>query len=165
MLQDGEEIPLAVSSIGTVPLVTHELPSAGLVYAELGVSLADLSLEDIFYLPLLCRMMLEAGTSELSPEVLMPLVSQGTGGVSSSVSFRSAPAVPFRAAEPYAARGILFLSGKVRLFGVTPRLSLVESLLSLTCLTSSCLTLSPSHLLALHHESPVFRLKARYCAS
>lgn len=113
VLQEGEEIPLAVASLMKVPLVTHELPSSGLLYINIGLSLADLSLEDVDYLPLFSRMMIEAGTSELPPEVLMPLVGQATGGISAAFAFQSAPSKPFTIPDQYAARGIFYLSGKV----------------------------------------------------
>ena len=113
MLQNGEEIPSRVETLAQVPFVTHELPSSGIVYIDIGLSLAGLSLEDLSYLPLLATMMIEGGTTELPPSVLTPMIGQYTGGITTQFSFRPAPEVPFTIADPYASRGLFFLSGKV----------------------------------------------------
>ena len=116
LLQEGEEIGASLSPLlGSVPLVTHELPSSSLVYVQVALSLSDLSLADIFYLPLLARMMVETGTRELSPEVMLPLVDKTAGGVSASAVFTPRPDKPFTVPYPYAARGFLFVSGKVNI--------------------------------------------------
>ncbi|KAL8269304.1 hypothetical protein Esti_006770 [Eimeria stiedai] len=55
-LQDGEKFPLDVQTVASVPVLTHELPSSGLIYIDVGLSLSNLSMEDLYYLPLLNSM-------------------------------------------------------------------------------------------------------------
>lgn len=105
----GGKIPLSVETVGLVSLVKHELPSQGLVYIDVRLSLADLSLGDVSYVPLIAYMMVEAGTSELPPDVLGPLIGRITGRTKAEALFKT-PLITF---DPYGARGIFFVYGKV----------------------------------------------------
>ncbi|KAL8449752.1 hypothetical protein Emag_003535 [Eimeria magna] len=70
----GDEIPIEVNALARVPLITHELSTSGLVYIEVAMSLIDLRLEDIYYLPLLVRMLETAGTQQIPSQTLLPLI-------------------------------------------------------------------------------------------
>ncbi|OEH74129.1 mitochondrial presequence protease related protein [Cyclospora cayetanensis] len=109
---EAEKIPIHVDSVGSVPLVTHDLPTSGLVYIDVALSLDALTLEEIQYLPLLGSMLTEAGTEQLPPEDLLPLIGQHTGGISASFAATPVPSVPYTVPEPVQAKGFLFLSGK-----------------------------------------------------
>ncbi|XP_026190625.1 uncharacterized protein LOC34622930 [Cyclospora cayetanensis] len=113
-LQEAEKIPIHVDSVGSVPLVTHDLPTSGLVYIDVALSLDALTLEEIQYLPLLGSMLTEAGTEQLPPEDLLPLIGQHTGGISASFAATPVPSVPYTVPEPVQAKGFLFLSGKLQ---------------------------------------------------
>lgn len=108
----GEEIPLQVEAVKSVPLVTHELPTGGLVYVEAALSLSDLSIDDVPYVPLLVRMLSEAGTMEHSPDRLLPIIGRTTGGIEATYAFGQAAAAAYTVPDPLAVRGFLFLSGK-----------------------------------------------------
>lgn len=108
----GEEIPAVPTSHYGVPFLTHDVPSEGVVYADLVVSLSSLGLDDIYYLPFLTGMMLEAGTSHLPAEDLLPLIGRITGGVNASFAFKEKPTRPMTIPEPYQATGVLMLSAK-----------------------------------------------------
>ncbi|KAL8269306.1 hypothetical protein Esti_006772 [Eimeria stiedai] len=108
----GDEIPLEVNAVARVPLVIHELSTSGLVYIEVALSLIDLRLGDIYYLPLLVRMLESAGTKELPAQTLLPLIGRTTGGIKASYAFRQNPEKAFTVPRPSDAIGFLFLSGK-----------------------------------------------------
>ncbi|KAL8437591.1 hypothetical protein Efla_000454 [Eimeria flavescens] len=108
----GEEIPLEVNAVGSVPLVTHEISTSGLVYVEVALSLAPLQVDDIYYLPLLARMLESAGTTDLPAQKLLPLIGRTTGGIKASYEFRQNPQNPLAVPHPFDATGVLFLSGK-----------------------------------------------------
>ncbi|KAL8439777.1 hypothetical protein Efla_002679 [Eimeria flavescens] len=103
----GEEIPLEVNAVGSVPLVTHEISTSGLVYVEVALSLADLRVDDIYYLPLLTRMLESAGTTELPAGKLLPLIGRTTGGIKASYEFRQNPQNPLAVPHPFDATGVL----------------------------------------------------------
>src|SRR5699024_837490 len=109
LLQEGKETPVSVSLLLGAPVVQHVLPSGGLLYAAVGLSLADLAVGYLPYLPLLCRFAAEGGTLLLPPELLLPLAARVTGGLSAAVSFRLRPDTPFTVPRPYNARGLFLL--------------------------------------------------------
>ncbi|KAL8449481.1 hypothetical protein Emed_003132 [Eimeria media] len=108
----GDEIPIEVNALAGVPLITHELSTSGLVYIEVALSLIDLSLEDISYLPLLVHMLETAGTKDIPAQTLLPLIGRTTGGISASYAFKQNPKKAFTVPRPSDAVGVLFLSGK-----------------------------------------------------
>lgn len=111
--QTDNEIPYAVRTIEGVPLITHELPSSGIAYCEVMLSIADLELQDIALLRLFNRLLTEAGTSDLSAVELQHLIGRTTGGLSAATDVRSISAVPRTVADPFSSVGFVVLSGKV----------------------------------------------------
>ena len=112
-IQEGEEIRTVVSSHFSVPFLLHNVPSSGLLYTDVVISLANLNLDDIYYLPLLTRMMLEAGTTHLAAEALLPLMGRATGGMNASFAFKEKTNDPMTVPHPYEATGVLMISAKV----------------------------------------------------
>lgn len=108
----NNEIPFSVAVMEGVPLITHELPSSGIAYCELYLSLADLELKDLPLLRLFTRMLTEAGTSDLSAVELQHLIGSTTGGLSASTDIRSISSMPRTVSDPYDALGFVLLSGK-----------------------------------------------------
>ena len=105
-----------MSSFHGVPLLTHALPSSGMIYVDLALSLSSLSIEDIRYLPLLSKLLVEAGTNEMPRNVLGPLLGRSTGGVSTSFSFEPVAEIPYTVPNETEARGFFLVSGKVTSF-------------------------------------------------
>lgn len=110
--ETDNEIPYSVSTMEGVPLVTHELPSSGIAYCEVFLSLANLELRDMPILRLFTRMLTEVGTSDLSAVELQHLIGRATGGLAASTDIRSISSTPRTVADPYSSLGFLVLSGK-----------------------------------------------------
>jgi presequence protease len=68
---------------GTV--LTHALPSADILYADLAFAYDGLAFEDLPLLPLLARLLMESGTTERDASALAQAIDSHTGGL--SVSF------------------------------------------------------------------------------
>lgn len=115
--QAPPEIPIQVSVLGSeetgVHLLTHDLPTSGIVYFEMAFSLADLSLEHLRYLPLFCRLLVEGGTSSLSAEKLQHLIGANTGGLAASTEVMAVPNTRRKVADKFDAMGFVVLRGKV----------------------------------------------------
>lgn len=97
-----------------VHLLTHELPTSGIVYFEMAFAMADLSLEHLRYLPLFCRLLVEGGTTSLSPEKLQHKIGALTGGLAASAEISTVAQRPRTVAEKFDAIGFVVLRGKVR---------------------------------------------------
>ena len=65
-------------------LLTHELPSSGILYADIGLDFSRVPLEDLCLLPLFSRMLLEAGTASMDEVALSRRVDTETGGITAS---------------------------------------------------------------------------------
>lgn len=68
-------------------LLTHALPTAGILYADMGFDYSNIDMEDITWLPLFSRMLMEAGTKNYDATTLSRKIGANTGGI--SVSFYS----------------------------------------------------------------------------
>lgn len=110
--ETNNEIPYSVTSLEGVPLITHALPSSGIAYCDVFLSVADLELKDMEILRLFTRMLTEAGTSDLSAVELQHLIGRTTGGLSASTDIRSISARPRTVSDPYGSIGFVVLSGK-----------------------------------------------------
>jgi len=78
-------IPTEVSSLeGGGTLLTHPIPTAGVVYADVLLDLEALELDEIPLIPLFTRMLLETGTSDLDAVSLQRRIGARTGGISIS---------------------------------------------------------------------------------
>lgn len=77
-----KEIPIAVEkhADGTTVL-THELQSNGILYADIGFDFSRIPASELVLLPLLTRMMTETGTTELDEVGLSRRIGSETGGV------------------------------------------------------------------------------------
>ena len=74
-------------------LLTHELPTSGIAYADLGLDLTRLSVEQLSLLPLFSRLMLETGAGELDEVALSRAIGARTGGINTAnmITLRSDP--------------------------------------------------------------------------
>jgi presequence protease len=69
-----------------VTVLLHEVTSSfGLVYADLGIDISMLDFDDIFLLPTLARLMVDAGTETYSDVEIAREVGANTGGISGQI--------------------------------------------------------------------------------
>lgn len=89
------------------------VPRAGILYADIGVDLSNIPLEDMPILGLFSRVMMETGTSEMDRVKLSRRIGSQTGGVYATF-LADQPSAGGAVAEPGALKQYLFLRGKVR---------------------------------------------------
>lgn len=111
--QEGEEIPLEVSGIATVPLLLHNLPTSGVFYFDVALPLGRISYEELPLVAVLARMLTESGAGDLSMEQLQHRIGEATGGIRAYVDAKAIPEVPLRVPNSKSARAFLIISGKV----------------------------------------------------
>uniref|UniRef100_A0A7R9U8K2 Peptidase M16C associated domain-containing protein n=1 Tax=Pinguiococcus pyrenoidosus TaxID=172671 RepID=A0A7R9U8K2_9STRA len=70
---------------GGALLVTHELPSNGILYADVGLDLSSLAWEDVPLMSLFSDMLLECGTNKEDETTLTRRIGRHTGGVRSAI--------------------------------------------------------------------------------
>jgi hypothetical protein len=73
-----------MSTLGPVPLLTHPLPCAGVVYADVLLDLSRLPLSEIPLLSLFTGLMSQTGTSDMDATTLQRRIGARTGGISVS---------------------------------------------------------------------------------
>merc|ERR1719149_511136 len=77
-----KEVPTDVSALsGGVPLLTHPLPCAGVVYADVLLDLQRLPVSELPLLSLYAALLTQAGTSELDAAALQRRIGARTGGI------------------------------------------------------------------------------------
>jgi hypothetical protein len=76
-------IPIEVETrTDGVQIITHELKTAGILYADIGFDFSSIKEEDLILIPLMTRMLTEAGTKDLDDVELSRRISIDTGGLS-----------------------------------------------------------------------------------
>lgn len=93
----------------TTPLHTTPL---GILYADVGVDLSNILLEDMPILGMFTRIMMETGTSEMDRVQLSRRIGSQTGGVYATF-LADQPSAGGAVADPAALKQYLFLRGKV----------------------------------------------------
>ncbi len=79
--RENRPIPAALDALEGVQVMTHDLPTGGIVYADLGFNLAALPAGDLPYLPLLARCFTEMGTERRDFVELGMRIAAKTGGI------------------------------------------------------------------------------------
>ncbi|CAN0479652.1 unnamed protein product, partial [Hapterophycus canaliculatus] len=87
-------------------------PPPGILYADIGVDLSNILLEDMPILGLFSRIMMETGTSEMDRVQLSRRIGSQTGGVYATF-LADQPSAGGAVADPGALKQYLFLRGKV----------------------------------------------------
>lgn len=82
----GRNIPIDVGSEKGVTVLRHELPTNGIVYADIGLDMRVVPLDLIPLLPLFCRCLTEMGTSTRDDVGLSDFIRTHTGGVYTTTS-------------------------------------------------------------------------------
>jgi Zn-dependent M16 (insulinase) family peptidase len=79
------EIPMSLTQLEGAKVISHDLVTSGILYADIAFDFSHLSEEDLELLPLFSRMVSEAGTSTLDETQLSRKIGAETGGVSTSL--------------------------------------------------------------------------------
>lgn len=95
------------------PLTAPTAPP-GILYADVGVDLSNILLEDMPILGLFSRIMMETGTSDMDRVQLSRRIGSQTGGVYATF-LADQPSAGGAVADPGALKQYLFLRGKVGL--------------------------------------------------
>ncbi|CAN0127407.1 unnamed protein product [Ectocarpus sp. 6 AP-2014] len=119
-----KSIPIAVDSVQGVDVITHDLPSSGILYADVGVDLSNIPLEDMPILGIFSRVMMETGTSEMDRVQLSRRIGSQTGGVYATF-LADQPSAGGAVADPGALKQYLFLRGKAVSDKVSDMLSIM----------------------------------------
>lgn len=97
----------------------HRAPAPrppGILYADVGVDLSNILLEDMPILGLFSRIMMETGTSDMDRVQLSRRIGSQTGGVYATF-LADQPSAGGAVADPGALKQYLFLRGKVGFVG------------------------------------------------
>jgi len=78
------ELPNDVSTMQGVTVLRHEVPSNGIIYADVGLDLSQLPAADLPLVNLFARCLLETGTTEEDEVSLSRRIGSRTGGVTTS---------------------------------------------------------------------------------
>lgn len=84
----ARELPIEVvkdGKDGGETILTHTLPTSGILYADIAFDFSNLDPGDLELLPLFCRMMMETGTSTMDDVTLQRKIGIDTGGISSTL--------------------------------------------------------------------------------
>jgi hypothetical protein len=84
----ARELPIEVvkdGSDGGETILSHNLQTSGILYADIGFDFTSLDEADLELLPLFCRMVMETGTSEMDEVTLERTMGTETGGIGTSL--------------------------------------------------------------------------------
>jgi Zn-dependent M16 (insulinase) family peptidase len=79
-------VPEEVTEMEHGLLMKHDLPSSGILYADVGFNVSAVPLEDHFYLDLLSNLLMLSGTETEDATTFLNRINTHTGGVSCSVT-------------------------------------------------------------------------------
>eukprot|EP00638_Chattonella_subsalsa_P000190 CAMPEP_0117753950 /NCGR_PEP_ID=MMETSP0947-20121206/12545_1 /TAXON_ID=44440 /ORGANISM="Chattonella subsalsa, Strain CCMP2191" /LENGTH=1031 /DNA_ID=CAMNT_0005572959 /DNA_START=256 /DNA_END=3351 /DNA_ORIENTATION=+ len=95
--KEGREIPIEVGEEAGIKVIKHAIPSNGILYTDVGVSLEGIDLEELVLLPLFSRLIRESGTSTMDRIALDESIGTHTGGIRSA----------FMVSQKYSAGGVV----------------------------------------------------------
>ena len=84
----ARELPIEVLREGKgvdATILTHELTTSGILYADMGFDFSCVDHEDLPYLPLFTRLMMEGGTTSMDEVTLQRKIGAETGGIGISL--------------------------------------------------------------------------------
>uniref|UniRef100_A0A7S0EDK3 Peptidase M16C associated domain-containing protein n=2 Tax=Hanusia phi TaxID=3032 RepID=A0A7S0EDK3_9CRYP len=109
--KQGRNIPIAVSEEKGVKVLRHELPTNGIVYADIGLDMRVIPVDLLPLIPLFCRCLTEMGTHKRDDIALSDFIRTHTGGVYTSTSTTQKYGSGNKLPEPEVVSN-LFLRGK-----------------------------------------------------
>ncbi len=109
--RQGRNIPIDVGTEKGTTVLRHDLPTNGIVYADIGFDLRVLPIDLMPYVPLFSRCLTEMGTGKYDDIALTRYIQTHTGGVyashSTTLKYGAGDAVPEQEVVSH-----LFLRGK-----------------------------------------------------
>jgi len=121
---DVEQLPNGAT------LLTHPLPTAGVVYADVLLDLSGLPLEELPLVPLFSRLLLETGTSSMDAVTLQRRIGARTGGVEATIFSQQPVTADGSVSDPLAAVHKLMVRAKATSDKASAMLDLVHEVLS-----------------------------------
>lgn len=82
--KENEKVPAEVKAVDGIPVYTHPLFTAGIVYLDVGFDLSAIPGELLPYFPIYSEVLTRCGAAGHSPEQMAKRVSLSTGGINSS---------------------------------------------------------------------------------
>ncbi len=116
-------IPLATFQAGETKILVHDLFTNGIVYMDLGFNLYALSRDQLQYLPLFSRALIETGTQKQNFVQLLQRIGQNTGGIRPTIFTSAVSGKP-------AGEAWMFLRGKAMLAQTGEMLSILKDILN-----------------------------------
>jgi len=92
--------------------LSHPLPSAGVVYADVLLDLSALPLEDLPLVRFLSELLDEVGTSDMSAVAMQRRIGARTGGISTAMIYEQPVGAEGKIADPLSSVAYLALRGK-----------------------------------------------------
>ena len=77
----AKEIPISIDKRDDGLVLTHDLSTAGILYADIGFDLSGVDAEDICLIPLFSRLLKDAGTKTYDETALSRRIGSTTGGI------------------------------------------------------------------------------------
>jgi len=111
-------------------LLSHPLPTAGIVYLDVALDLQRLPLSELPLLPLFTRLLTGVGTSDLDPATLQRRIGARTGGISATCFTQQPISSTGAIADPLAIVHKLVVRGKATVDRVEDVLDLMYMILS-----------------------------------
>ena len=109
-------VPVEVAEVAAgghvATLLTHELPTDGIIYLNVALDMRRIGLEDLAYAPLLTRMMSELGTDTLDEVAFTRSKGAKTGGLSVSTMTSAKPAAGGIVGAPDDVAAYVMLGGR-----------------------------------------------------
>eukprot|EP00922_Rhytidocystis_sp_ex-Travisia-forbesii_P070910 GHVS01105845.1.p1 GENE.GHVS01105845.1~~GHVS01105845.1.p1 ORF type:complete len:1175 (-),score=205.73 GHVS01105845.1:250-3492(-) len=124
--RENAEIDTTVERKGEVTVLHHQLPTSGILYADIALSLHDVSVDEMPLLGLMCRLLKESGTEDRTDDAMTHYIGSNTGGVSIGVDVRNTQPIYDHVGGPYDATGYVVMRGKA----VSDKVSVLFEILS-----------------------------------
>jgi presequence protease len=119
----SRRIPMEIVKRGETTFLVHEIPTAGIVYLDVGFDLRGLDADLLPYLPLYARCLTEMGTARTDYVRLQQRIGRDTGGVAATLMVSSVVGTDKAAAW-------LFLRGKALVAELDKLLGIVTEVLT-----------------------------------
>lgn len=130
---ESRELPIKVVREGKgadATILTHDLQTSGILYADIGFDFSGLDHEDLPLLPLLTRLMMEGGTASMDEVTLQRKIGAETGGIGVSLySDTKASGGVVSGVEPSDSLLYLMIRGKATTEKVPVMLGLMKDIL------------------------------------
>lgn len=124
-----DQIPIRLESLSdSLPLIVHELNTNGVVYVDIAFDYSRVLWEDLPWLPLFTKMLMETSTATYSESELQQEINRKTGGIYLSY-VNAMPHAGQGASDPHDMLNYLVMRGKTLLQNIPALTSLMEEIM------------------------------------